>query len=160
MRSLADATAQVKALSRPFLNWAGKAERLSFDVPTLPLFVHDRLSTQAIVETLKSHRKDAAQADMFDLFGDPKRSLADAITKAYEHQDKWVNRLILGGRCHANKFRRVKIGSLSSGSSRGSGSPRPERFVSEDAKRAAGSEMTLDVERVVDGGVNGQEPLG
>ncbi len=70
--------AQLKALSRPFLNWAGKAERLSFDVPTLPLFVHERLSTKAIIETLKSHRKDAAQTDMFDLFGDPQQSLADA----------------------------------------------------------------------------------
>jgi hypothetical protein len=29
-----------------------------------------------------------------------------------------------------------------------------------DAKRAAGCEMTLDVERVVNGGVNGQEALG
>jgi adenine-specific DNA-methyltransferase len=96
VRSLADATDQLHRLSRPFLNWAGKAERLSFDVPTLPLFVHERLSTQAIIETLKSHRKDAAQASLFDLFGDPQRPLADAITKAYEHQDKWVNRLILG----------------------------------------------------------------
>jgi adenine-specific DNA-methyltransferase len=96
VRSLADATARLKRLSSPFLNWAGKAERLSFDVPTLPLFVHERLSTQAIIETLKSHRKDAAQTNMFDLFGDPQRSLAEAITKAYEHKDKWVNRLILG----------------------------------------------------------------
>ena len=40
------------------------------------------------------------------------------------------------------------------------GSPRPERFVSEDAKRAAGSEMALDVEDVVDGGMKGQESLG
>ena len=96
VRSLADATAQLKRLSSPFLNWSGKAERLSFDVPTLPLFVHERLSTQAIIETLKSHRKDAAQANMFDLFGDPQRPLADAITKAYEYPDKWVNRLILG----------------------------------------------------------------
>jgi hypothetical protein len=31
---------------------------------------------------------------MFDLFGDPQRPLADAITKAYEHQDKRGNRLI------------------------------------------------------------------
>jgi DNA methylase len=61
-----------------------------------PLFVHERLSTQAIIETLKSHRKDTAQTSLFDLFGDPQRPLADAITKAYEHQDKWVNRLILG----------------------------------------------------------------
>ncbi|MCA3627233.1 MAG: site-specific DNA-methyltransferase [Methylobacterium sp.] len=96
VRGLADATEQLKRLSQPYLDWSGKAERLSFNVPTLPLFMHERLSTQAIIETLKSHRKDAAQASMFDLFGDPQRPLADAITKAYEHQDKWVNRLILG----------------------------------------------------------------
>src|ERR1700733_14076863 len=45
-------------------------------------------------------------------------------------------------------------------SGRGGGSPRPERFVSQDAKRAAGCEMTLDVERVVNGGMKGQEALG
>ena len=28
---------ELQALSKPFLNWAGKAERLSFEVPTLPL---------------------------------------------------------------------------------------------------------------------------
>src|SRR4051812_32048907 len=39
---------KLQALGRPFLNWAGKSERLSFDVPTLPLFVHERLSTRAI----------------------------------------------------------------------------------------------------------------
>jgi len=38
--------------------WAGKAERLSFDVPTLPLFVHERLSTKGIIETLKGHKLD------------------------------------------------------------------------------------------------------
>ena len=60
------------------------------------------------------------------------------------------------GRCHATEFGRVKIGSLSSGSGRGGGSPRPERFISEDAERAAGHEMALDVERVLDGSVNRQ----
>src|SRR3954470_17696752 len=35
------AGAELKAMSKSFLNWAGKAERLSFDVPTLPLFVHE-----------------------------------------------------------------------------------------------------------------------
>jgi hypothetical protein len=45
-------------------------------------------------------------------------------------------------------------------SGRGGGSPCPERFVSQDAKRAAGGEMTLDVERVVNGGMKGQEALG
>jgi hypothetical protein len=35
-----------------------------------------------------------------------------------------------------------------------SGSPRPESVFSEDAERAAGCEMALDVKRVLDGGVN------
>ena len=61
------------AIARPFLNWAGKAERLSFDVPTLPLFVHERLSTKAILETLKGHKRDK-QLTLFDLFGDPQHS--------------------------------------------------------------------------------------
>ncbi len=91
-----DAADKLKRLGTPFLNWAGKAERLSFDVPTLPLFVHERLSTKAIIETLKSHEKRSTQVDMFDLFGDPRRSVVDQVLKAYEYKDKWVNRLILG----------------------------------------------------------------
>jgi adenine-specific DNA-methyltransferase len=90
-----EAAEKLKALSRPFLNWAGKAERLSFDVPTLPLFVHERLSTQAIIETLKGHKRDQ-QLSLFDLFGDPEHPIADQVLRAYEHKDKWVNRLILG----------------------------------------------------------------
>lgn len=90
-----EAAAALKAMSRPFLNWAGKAERLSFDVPTLPLFVHERLSTMAIIETLKGHKSDR-QIDMFSLFGDPQHSITDQVLRAYEHRDKWTNRMILG----------------------------------------------------------------
>jgi len=95
VRSLQDAIDQLKRLSGPFLNWTGKAERLSFDVPTLPLFVHERLSTKAIVETLVGHRTDK-QADFWELLGDPRHSITDQVLKAYEYPDKWVNRLILG----------------------------------------------------------------
>jgi adenine-specific DNA-methyltransferase len=95
VRSLPEAVDQLKRLGKRFLNWAGKAERLSFDVPTLPLFVHERLSTKAIVETLVAHRKDK-QIDMYELFGDPRHSIADQVLKAYEYPDQWVNRLILG----------------------------------------------------------------
>ena len=90
-----EAIENLKAIGKPFLNWAGKAERLSFDVPTLPLFVHERLSTKAIIETLTSHKRDK-QIDMFSLFGDPQHSFTDQILRAYEYQDKWVNRMILG----------------------------------------------------------------
>lgn len=69
------AAAKLKALSGPFLDWAGKAERLSFDVPTLPVFVHKRLSTKAIIETLKGHRKSPQQ---LELFSDPQHPIAVA----------------------------------------------------------------------------------
>jgi hypothetical protein len=47
-----------------------------------------------------------------------------------------------------------------SGSGRGGGSPSLERLFSEGAERAAGGEMALDVEGVLDSGVNGEEALG
>ena len=87
--------ADLKKLSEPFLNWAGKAERTSFDVPTLPLFVHERLSTSAILETLKGHTRDR-QVDLFDLFGESDLSIRDRLLKAYEHRNGWVNRMVLG----------------------------------------------------------------
>lgn len=95
VQGLHEAVEALKRLSGPFLDWAGKAERLSFDVPTLPLFVHERLSTKAILETLKGHRRDR-QASLFELFGDPQRPVTEQILKAYEFQDGWTNRMILG----------------------------------------------------------------
>ncbi len=89
------AATKLKALGKPFLNWAGKAERLSFDVPTLPLFIHERHSTKAIIETLKGHRSDK-QMEFDEFFSDPRHSITDQVLKAYEHRDQWVNRMILG----------------------------------------------------------------
>jgi adenine-specific DNA-methyltransferase len=94
VEGLEDALAQLRRIEKPFLNWAGKAERLSFDVPTLPLFVHERLSTQAIIETLKGHRK--SRDTQLGLFADPQHSITEQVLKAYEHRDRWVNRMILG----------------------------------------------------------------
>ncbi len=97
-RELANARqqlAELRALCKPFLNWAGKAERLSFEVPTLPLFVHERLSTAAILETLKGHRRDD-RPTQFELFGESDLPIHDRLLKAYEHRNGWVNRLILG----------------------------------------------------------------
>ncbi len=82
----------------------------------------------------------------------------------FEPRGSSVSRL-RAGRCSGGvvtrtEFGRVKIESLSSGSRRGGGSPRPKRLISEYAERAAGCEMALDVEGVLDGGVNRQESLG
>lgn len=90
--SLSQCAARLKSLSKPFLNWAGKAERQQISVPTLPLFVHERHSTQAILETLRAHK---ARGTNLDLFGDAGLDVADKLD-AYEHKGPWTNRLILG----------------------------------------------------------------
>ena len=84
------AAEQLKRMSQPFLNWAGKAERAEFTVPTLPLFVHERLSTKAILESVRTKKRQLA------LFADPEVAIADRALRAYEHKTGWVNRLILG----------------------------------------------------------------
>lgn len=78
----------------PTLQWAGKDEHTEFEVPTLPLFVHERLSTKAIISTLTDHRRTDTP-EMGSLFGDPMHSLANQL-KSYEHKDSWANRMILG----------------------------------------------------------------
>ncbi len=90
---LRDASSALKALSRPFLEWAGKAERLSFEVPTLPLFIHERLSTQAILESLKGYTGGQMA---LDFGGHPDRDLSEQLLKAYEYPNGWFNRMILG----------------------------------------------------------------
>ena len=94
--SLSQCAARLRSLTRPFLNWAGKAERWQVTVPALPLFVHERHSTQAILKTLKAHRARGTRLDLFgDLFGDAGLDIADQL-EAYRHKGPWTNRLILG----------------------------------------------------------------
>ena len=71
-----------------------------------------------------------------------------------------MNAIASPGAVTRTEFGRSRFGSPSFGSGRGGGSPSLERFFSEDAERAAGGEVALDVEGVLDGGVNGQETLG
>ena len=90
--SLPACVARLKSLTRPFLNWAGKAERHLLRLHTLPLFVHERLSTQAILSTLETYK---AVGTTKDLFGDPGLDISDQLD-AYDHLGPWSNRLILG----------------------------------------------------------------
>lgn len=90
--SIAECIARIKSLTQPYLNWTGKAERQQITVPTIPLFVHERHSTQAILETLDSYK---ATGTTLDLFGDPNLDVADKLD-AYEHTGPWTNRMMLG----------------------------------------------------------------
>ncbi|WP_235533647.1 MULTISPECIES: site-specific DNA-methyltransferase [unclassified Roseateles] len=92
VQSLKAAADLLQHLSQPFLNWAGKAERHQLSVPTVPLFVHERHSTKAILDGI-SHRK--AKGTTLDLFGDGGLDVTDKLD-AYEHRGPWQNRMVLG----------------------------------------------------------------
>ncbi|WP_031409228.1 site-specific DNA-methyltransferase [Thiomonas sp. FB-Cd] len=92
VQSLKAAADLLKSLSQPFLNWAGKAERHQIEVPTVPLFVHERQSTKAILDGIKSRK---AKGTTLDLFGDGGLDVTDKLD-AYEHKGPWQNRMILG----------------------------------------------------------------
>jgi len=76
----------------PQLQWAGKAEHTSFEVDNVPLHVHERISTQAIIDSVK--QKQLIQTTL-NLFGEPDIPL-DKRIEFYEHDVDWNNRMILG----------------------------------------------------------------
>jgi adenine-specific DNA-methyltransferase len=74
----------------PQLVWAGKAEHTSFEVDVVPLHIHERISTRAILDAVRR-----PQPPQLDLFGETPLS-ADQQIEFYRHEVGWVNRLILG----------------------------------------------------------------
>jgi adenine-specific DNA-methyltransferase len=82
----------------PQLQWAGKAEHTSFEVPTVSLHVHERIDPKRIIEQVKKVdsdelRVDSEQMSLFET--QEKRPLREAV-EFYKHKDGWTNRLIAG----------------------------------------------------------------
>ncbi|MDE0118501.1 MAG: DNA methyltransferase [Bdellovibrionales bacterium] len=79
----------------PELRWAGKAERLSFEAPTVPLHIHEKIDPRSIIETVRS--RNSVDYEQMSLFHDPteRRPLEKEI-EFYKHEKLWSNRLIAG----------------------------------------------------------------
>jgi adenine-specific DNA-methyltransferase len=79
----------------PQLQWAGKAEHTSFDVPTVSLHVHERIDPRTIIEAVR--KSNGQMPDQLSLFASPKENppLREAI-EFYKHKHNWSNRLIAG----------------------------------------------------------------
>ncbi len=73
----------------PWLEWSGKRERSAFEVDPVPLHMHERVATEAILQVLA--REDVNR----DLFADPQHDYAKAV-QFYRHDVDWANRMILG----------------------------------------------------------------
>ena len=80
----------------PQLQWAGKAEHTSFDVPTVSLHVHERIDPRTIIEAARK-RNGAGARIQGSLFDRPEENppLRSAI-EFYRHRHNWSNRLVAG----------------------------------------------------------------
>lgn len=82
----------------PSLDWAGKAEGMSFDVPATSIHIHESIKPSKILRSVESIGNEYESMEM-DLFGeDPlekRRRHRDAL-EFYKHGVDWTNRLIAG----------------------------------------------------------------
>jgi adenine-specific DNA-methyltransferase len=57
-QQMADALRELKRLGEPYLQWAGKAERTSFEVDTVSLHVHERIDPMSILAAARKRMAD------------------------------------------------------------------------------------------------------
>lgn len=78
----------------PQLVWAGKQEQgTEFEVPTVPIYVQEKIAPEAIIARLKTGAHDERQ---MLLFGETAEDQYQKAVEFYQHEDNWQNRMILG----------------------------------------------------------------
>ena len=80
----------------PQLQWAGKAEHTSFEVPTVSLHVHERIDPRTIIEATRKRNGNGppVQGSLFEL-PEENPPVRNAI-EFYQHRHNWTNRLVAG----------------------------------------------------------------
>lgn len=76
------------------MQWAGKAEHTSFEVPTVSLHVHERIDPRRIIEQVKKEDESQTQLSLFETNIETK-AFRHAV-EFYKHKENWSNRLIAG----------------------------------------------------------------
>jgi adenine-specific DNA-methyltransferase len=79
----------------PALQWAGKTERTSFEIPIVSLHVHERIDPRSVIEAVRrKNGEDFVQGSLFSRLEEnpPLREAVDF----YKHKHNWSNRLIAG----------------------------------------------------------------
>jgi adenine-specific DNA-methyltransferase len=82
----------------PQLVWKGKDEQDSrpLEVPSVPVYIQEKIHPQAIVEEVKNQAKKDEPADQLSLFDDFNGIEFEDLVDFYRHQQNWTNRMILG----------------------------------------------------------------
>ena len=79
----------------PQLQWAGKAEHTSFQVPTVSLHVHERVDPHTIIEAVK-RRNGSRSAPQIGLFETEREEPLRQAVEFYKHAHGWSNRMVAG----------------------------------------------------------------
>lgn len=85
----------------PTLQWAGKAEGMSFDVPTSSIHIHESIKPHRIISSVQTigESDEAIQGwQQTSLFEDPLARMRrrQAAIQFYQHGVDWTNRIIAG----------------------------------------------------------------
>ncbi|MFC1751644.1 site-specific DNA-methyltransferase [Patescibacteria group bacterium] len=78
----------------PQLVWAGKEEHQKINVDSVPLYIQEKVSPEAIINRLKND--DESGGSQLDLFGESADRVFEDMVDFYHHDDNWTNRMILG----------------------------------------------------------------
>jgi adenine-specific DNA-methyltransferase len=81
----------------PSLQWAGKAEKTSFEIPSVSLHIHEKINPLSIISAVRTEEADPAvkQLSLFQTEGDVRRMRRQSV-EFYKHDVDWTNRLIAG----------------------------------------------------------------
>lgn len=98
--AMREALVTLKRIAEPYLAWAGKAERTSFEIDTVSLHVHERIDPATILGAIQKRIKQGntgtgAQQDWLRAWFETPLPYREAI-EFYKHDRGWANRLIAG----------------------------------------------------------------
>ena len=85
---------KLKKMQEPYLNWAGKAEQTSFEIPTVSLHTHEKIDSRAIIE--KVRKTNSINYEQLSLFKKEQIIPENEAIDFYQHDKNWSNRLISG----------------------------------------------------------------
>ena len=81
-----------------FLDWAGRAERSSFEVPLVSLHRHERIDSRSILAAVRKGGGGGGESadEQLSLFDAERETPLRQAVEFYRHRDNWSNRLIAG----------------------------------------------------------------
>ena len=101
--AMREALVTLKRMAEPYLAWAGKAERTTFEIDTVSLHVHERIDPATILAAVQKRLRQQGrgkdgtgmQQDWLRAWFETPLPYREAI-EFYKHDRGWSNRLIAG----------------------------------------------------------------